>query len=47
MLGCFPKSPLLRVKKKEANYLVMLHNFINCPVFIGIKQTLCYKVAIE
>ena len=46
MFDCVPKTSLLSVKKNEANYLIS-HNFINCPVFIDIKLTLCYKVATE
>ena len=38
---------LLPVKKKETYliwYYIILYTFINCPVFIDIKQTLHYKV---
>ena len=49
MLDCVPKMPLLPVKKKTFSYMyyIILFNFINCPVFIGITQILHYKVAIE
>ena len=39
--------PLVPVKKKETNDLIILQNFINCPIFKDIRQTLHYKVAIE
>ena len=35
-----------RNKLSDMN-LIILYNFINCPVFIDIKQKLHYKVAIE
>ena len=50
MFDCVPKTPLLPVKKKTNLYDFMYftqYNFINYPVFIDIKQTLRYKVAIE
>ena len=38
-------------KKKNIFYFtyfyITLYDFINCPAFIDIKQTLDYKVAIE
>ena len=46
-------SDVLSVKKKEINlyyftyFYMNLHNFLNCPAFIDIKQTLSYKLAIE
>ena len=47
MFNCAPKTPLLPVKKKKANYLtwfyIISYNFLNYPVFIDIKQTLHYK----
>ena len=53
MVDCVAKTSLLPVKKKETNcndfrlFYMILYNLINCPVFIDIKQTLHYKVAIE
>ena len=47
MFDCLPKMPLLPVKKKKKLSYMILRNFTNCPVFINIKQTLDYKVAIE
>ena len=45
------KNSLLPVKVKETNYriwfYIICYNFINFPVFIDIKQTLHYEVAIE
>ena len=44
---------VLPVKKKEINlyyftyFYMILYDFINCPAFVGIKQTLRYKLAIE
>ena len=44
---------VLPVKEKEINlyhfiyFYIILYDFINCPAFVDIKQTLCYKVAIE
>ena len=45
MFNCVPKMLLLPVKKKrkKISYLILydvliLYNFINCPVFIGIKK---------
>ena len=49
MFNCVPKTTLLRAKKKETLCYMILHNFINfinCPVFIDIKQTLHYEVPI-
>ena len=40
---------VLPVKKKEINltlFYIVLYDFINCPAFVDIKQTLCYKLAI-
>ena len=38
-------------KKKKKYYFpyfyIILYNFINCPAFVDIKQTLHDKVAIE
>ena len=28
-------------------FYIILYDFINCPTFVDIKQTLHYKVAIE
>ena len=37
-----------RNKLYYCTYLyIMLNDFINCPAFLDIKQTLHYKVAIE
>ena len=50
MFDCVSKTPLLPVMKKGTNYVmifIVLYNFISCPVLIGIKQTLHYKVAAE
>ena len=44
MFDCVSNTPLLPVKKK--NYLVLC-NLGNCPVFVDIKQTLHYSVALE
>ena len=44
---------VLPVKKKDINlyyftyFYMILYDFINCPAFIDIKQTLHYKLAIE
>ena len=43
---------VLPVKKKKLTYYftyfhMILYDFINCPAFVDIKQTLCYKLAIE
>ena len=50
MLDCFPKWPLLSLKKKiKLSYMILhnfLYNFVNCLVLIDIKQTLHYKVAL-
>ena len=47
MFDLFPKMLLLPVKKKDAKYYIILHDFINCPAFTDIKQTLRYKAATE
>ena len=43
---------VLPVRKKEKLYhckyfYIILYDFINCPAFVGIKQTLHYKIAID
>ena len=54
----FCKSPnknarryCLQIKKKQILILfyILFHNldFVNCPAFVDIKQTLRYKLAIE
>ena len=53
MFYCVQETPLLPGKKKETNlydfisFYIILYNFINCPVFIDIKQALHYEVVIE
>ena len=47
MFDLIPKMLLFPVKKKDSKCYIILHNFINCPVFIDIKQTLHYNVALE
>ena len=47
MFDLVPKMLLLPVTKKDAKYYIFFYNFINCPGFIDIKQTLRYKAAIE
>ena len=54
MFDCVSKIPLLPVKKRKQILLYnftlfykISYNFIACPVFIDIKQTLHYKVATE
>ena len=42
MFDLIPKMLLFPVKKKDSKWYIILHNFINCPVFIDIKQTLHY-----
>ena len=52
MFNNIPKTSLLPVKEKEKklpyyiNLLYKLYNFINCQVFVNIKQILHYKVAV-
>ena len=42
MLGCVA----CKEKKKQINLLfyILLHDFVNCPAFVDIKQTLRYKL---
>ena len=46
MFDCVSKTPLLPVMKKKLCYMI-LHDFINCPVFTDVKQTFHHKVAIK
>ena len=47
MSDLVPKMLLLPVTKKVGKYYIIFYDFINCPGFIDIKQTLRYKAAIQ
>ena len=48
MLGCVA----CKERRNKLTYIILhtftlFYDFINCSAFVDIKQTLCYKLAIE